>query len=53
MQPAKALDPILSSVLGKFTFFRLLFSSNELSKMKHDGLIDYQKNDFILINNDF
>ena len=27
--------------------------SNELSKMKHDGLIDYQKNDFILINNDF
>ena len=27
--------------------------SNELSKMKHDGLIDYQKNDFILINIDF
>ena len=33
MQPAKALDPILSSVLGKFSFFRLLFSSNELPKM--------------------
>ena len=27
--------------------------SNELSKMKRDGLIDYHKNDFILISNDF